>query len=71
MRLAVRGGPHRGVSRSTLERRALKMLRHLELSAELSLSLVADAEMQGLNRDYRQKDRPTDVLAFALREGEG
>ncbi|MEZ4442073.1 MAG: rRNA maturation RNase YbeY [Polyangiaceae bacterium] len=71
VRLAVRGGPHRGVSRSTLERRALKMLRHLELSAELSLSLVADAEMQGLNRDYRQKDRPTDVLAFALREGEG
>jgi rRNA maturation RNase YbeY len=26
--------------------------------------------MQQLNRQYRGKDRPTDVLAFALREGE-
>ena len=25
---------------------------------------------EGLIRDYRQKDRPTDVLAFAMREGE-
>jgi rRNA maturation RNase YbeY len=34
--------------------------------AELSLSLVADEEMHDLNRTYRGKDRPTDVLAFPL-----
>ncbi len=41
-----------------------------EPAAVLVVSLVGDREMQVLNRDYRGKDRPTDVLAFALREGE-
>jgi probable rRNA maturation factor len=35
---------------------------------ELSLTVVGDAEMQRLNRRYRAKDRPTDVLAFPLHE---
>ncbi len=39
--------------------------------AELSLVLCDDAFIHTLNRDYRGKDRPTDVLAFAQREGEG
>lgn len=33
--------------------------------AELSLLLCDDAFIAGLNRDYRGKDRPTDVLSFA------
>jgi rRNA maturation RNase YbeY len=37
--------------------------------SELSVSLVRDDEIRDLNRRYRHKDRPTDVLAFALREG--
>lgn len=36
---------------------------------EVSLRLVGDARIHELNRDYRRKDRPTDVLAFAQREG--
>jgi probable rRNA maturation factor len=36
---------------------------------EVSLRLVGDAQMHALNRGYRRKDRPTDVLAFAQREG--
>lgn len=39
--------------------------------AEVSVSLVDDAEIQQLNRDYRGKDAVTDVLSFALQEGEG
>jgi probable rRNA maturation factor len=35
---------------------------------EVSLRLVDDAEIRVLNRDYRRKDKPTDVLAFAQRE---
>lgn len=31
---------------------------------ELSLALTNDTHIQGLNRDYRQKDRPTNVLSF-------
>lgn len=35
---------------------------------ELSLLLTSDAEIQTLNRDYRHKDQPTDVLSFAALE---
>lgn len=34
----------------------------------LSLRLTDDAEIQQLNREYRHKDQPTDVLAFAAME---
>jgi rRNA maturation RNase YbeY len=34
--------------------------------AELSLVLVSDRRMRALNRRYRKKDRPTDVLSFPL-----
>jgi probable rRNA maturation factor len=38
---------------------------------EVALRLTDDAAIHGLNRDYRRKDRPTDVLAFAQREAAG
>ena len=31
---------------------------------ELSIALVSDADIQTLNRDYRNKDKPTNVLSF-------
>jgi len=34
----------------------------------LGLSLVGDAEIAGLNGDWRGKDGPTDVLAFAAQD---
>lgn len=37
---------------------------------ELSLRLTHDAEIQSLNAQYRHKDQPTDVLAFAALEVE-
>ncbi|OGY52539.1 MAG: rRNA maturation RNase YbeY [Candidatus Buchananbacteria bacterium RIFCSPLOWO2_01_FULL_56_15] len=36
--------------------------------AELSIAVVSAAAMQRLNRQYRGKDRPTDVLSFAERD---
>jgi len=36
---------------------------------EISFLLTDDARVHELNRVYRKKDRPTDVLAFALQEG--
>jgi probable rRNA maturation factor len=42
-----------------------------ERELEADLRLTDDAFIHELNRDYRGKDKPTDVLAFAQREGEG
>ena len=39
-----------------------------EAQSELSLELIGDHRMQRLNRDYRKRDRTTDVLAFSTRE---
>lgn len=39
--------------------------------AELSVVLADDALVQTLNRDYRGKDKPTNVLSFALTEADG
>ncbi len=38
--------------------------------AELSVVLADDALVHRLNREYRGKDRPTNVLSFALTEAE-
>jgi probable rRNA maturation factor len=48
----------------------LRGASELDGPAELSIALVDDATIRGLNRDYRDKDRTTDVLAFSMREGE-
>jgi rRNA maturation RNase YbeY len=39
-------------------------------NVEVGIVLVNDRRMREYNRDYRHQDKPTNVLAFALREGE-
>ena len=46
-------------------------LRGDETSLEAGLTLTDDAEVHLLNRDFRRIDKSTDVLAFAMRDGEG
>lgn len=55
-----------------LRARLRAMLKALALpnETELSVLFTGDEHIQMLNRDYRKKNKPTDVLAFALREGE-
>ena len=38
---------------------------------ELSLTLTSDPSIRALNRDYRKKDRATDVLSFSQIEERG
>ena len=55
-----------------LRRRALALLAALRhRGSELSIALVDDATIRDLNRDWRGRDRATDVLSFSLLEGEG
>ena len=42
---------------------------HASANNEVSILLTDDAEIRVLNRQYRHIDEPTDVLAFAMREG--
>jgi len=70
VRLVVEGGPHAGVVRADLTRRARAMLDALQMAdSELSILLTGDDQIKILNRIYRRKNRSTDVLAFAQREG--
>jgi probable rRNA maturation factor len=58
---ALRGRP----LRPFLQRTALGQLRALALPhSELSISLVGDRGIRTLNREWRGKDLPTDVLSF-------
>lgn len=48
-----------------VKKQALRMMAYLECSdRELSVVFVQDERMRSLNRAYRCKDRPTNVLAF-------
>lgn len=76
--MAVRiSGPPAGVRGARvdvarLRRRARSLLAAVgRPGSELSIALVDDAEMRDLNRTWRGRDRPTDVLSFSLLEGEG
>jgi probable rRNA maturation factor len=54
-----------------IRKAALATLKaHHSEDCEVSILLTDDAEIQALNRQYRNIDAPTDVLAFAMREGE-
>ena len=47
----------------------LKESRKIRRPVTLSYSVVSDRQMQILNRDFRGKDRTTDVLSFSQLEG--
>ena len=54
----------------TLKKILRKLLAALDQqTCDLSVLVVDDARMRRLNARYRGIDRPTDVLAFAMREG--
>jgi probable rRNA maturation factor len=47
-------------------------IENIPQGAEVSVSFVDNERIRIINRDYRGKDQPTDVISFALEEqGEG
>jgi len=70
LRLVVETRLGSGLTTRELRARLAKMMVALKLDdAELSVLLTGDDQIRELNKLYRKKDRPTDVLAFAMREG--
>lgn len=43
-------------------------MEEVNQDAELSITFVNNSQIQDINRDYRQKDQPTDVISFAMQE---
>jgi probable rRNA maturation factor len=39
--------------------------------SELSIVITDDEQIREINRDYLDRDRPTNVISFAMQEGEG
>jgi conserved hypothetical protein TIGR00043 len=59
----------KGVESKLLSKIAHRALEVLGLSkVELSIALVSDAQIKRLNKRYRNKDKPTDVLSFPIGE---
>ena len=59
----------KGVKSKLLSKIAHRALEVLGLSrVELSIVLVSDAQIKRLNKLYRNKDKPTDVLSFPIGE---
>jgi len=70
--LTIERAAGRGVRGAEIARRARAMLRATgHANAELSIVLTGDDQIKKLNRSFRKKNKPTDVLSFAMREGEG
>lgn len=69
----TRRASSRRFSAPALRRVVTRILRLLEQPShtQLSLLMTDDAEIHILNSTWRQKDRPTDVLSFSMREGGG
>ena len=59
--------------RSFFAKASEKAMKELKLkdNLELSINLVGEAKIKSLNKKYRKKNKPTDVLSFPLGDGSG
>jgi probable rRNA maturation factor len=53
-----------GLTESSLDRFLLRAMRASRLRGSVSLLVTSSRELQRLNRQFRKKDKPTDVLSF-------
>ena len=71
MEIQVSGAPAAGAAEDWLRSAVALVLGSAGLSdGEVSLTLLDDDSIRELNRTYLGKDTPTDVMSFALHEGD-
>lgn len=59
------------VSTPVLRKKTEQILNALDFdNHEISIVITDDAQVRDLNRTYRGKDKPTNVLSFPMQEGE-
>lgn len=58
--------PHYPLRRAQLSRACMKVLEKVKVKGkvEIAISVIGDRKMRKMNRDFRNIDAPTDVLAF-------
>ena len=59
------------ISQRELSRFTSRARRAIGLGGELSIRITSSRELQELNRRFRQKNEPTDVLSFPTLDGPG
>ena len=60
-----------GVAKAAVIRAARTVLHGERRAARLSIAFVGPGRIRALNARWKHADRPTDVLAFSLREPDG
>ncbi|MFO7735748.1 MAG: rRNA maturation RNase YbeY [bacterium] len=75
MDILIQNAENTLLSKKDIEKAVEKTIVHEGMSAEkpwgISVTFVSPEQIQELNREYRKKDYPTDVISFSFREGEG
>ena len=58
------------INTSRFRRSLKKLLKELDIeNHEISVLIVDDEQITKINRDYLNRDRPTNVISFAMTEG--
>lgn len=60
----------RKINSKILKKLAGKILKEKEKELNISIALIEPEEIKELNKKYRKKNKPTDVLSFLYKKGE-
>ncbi len=58
------------VDTSEVEKDLDALLAYLNEDGDFSIHFITDEEMRNLNNSFRGKDEPTDILSFAINDGD-